>query len=340
MIARQLFLRRAAVLALLCASLAVMAPSAIAAQAVLKGTVIARGDKVTLGDLFDESAFAATPEAAQVPVLAAPRPGESIALDAVALQRFAASHQIEWPNTQGLTAVKIERASKSISADTVEQALLDALQARGLNGNLKIRYNGTMPELRVAIDANPSVAVQSLNVEPATGQFAAALRAPQNDPMAPTITVQGRAYRVTDVPVLARDLKPGETIAERDIQITEMPAEKLGQNVITAATDLVGTAARRMLRAGEPLRLGDIEAPVLVKKGALVTMSVHAPGLSLTAEGRALEDGARGDAIRVVNTNSKRTIVATVEAEGVVSVGPTASPAPALAANDSAAPVN
>jgi flagellar basal body P-ring formation protein FlgA len=334
--ARHPLLRRAAALAFLCAGFAIVAPTAIAAQAVLKGTVVARGDKVTLGDLFDESAFATTPEAAQVPVLAAPRPGESIALDAVALQRFAAAHQIEWPNTQGLTAIKIERASKSIGADMVAQALLDALQARGLTGNLKIRYAGTMPELRIAADANPSVAVQSLNVEPTTGQFAAALRAPLDDPMAPTITVQGRAYRVAEVPVLARDMKPGETIAERDIQITEMPVEKLGQNVITAATDLVGTAARRMLRAGEPLRLGDIEAPVLVKKGALVTMTVRGPGLSLTAEGRALEDGAHGDAIRVMNTNSKRTIAATVEAEGIVSVGTAAPVAPALAANDAA----
>jgi flagella basal body P-ring formation protein FlgA len=331
---------RTALLLLLCAAFALAHPgAAAAAQAVLKGTVIAQGEKVTLGDLFDETAFASAPEAAQVPVLAAPRPGESLSLDAVALQRFAAAHHIDWPNTQGLTSIKIERASTEIRAEAIEQALLDALEARGLSGRLKIRYSGAAPSLRVAVDANPSIGVQSLNVEPSTGQFVAALRAPENDPTAPAVIVQGRAYRVADLPVLAHDVKPGETIAERDISIIETPAEKLGQNVITATADLVGTAARRMIRQGEPVRLGDVEAPVLVHKGAVVTMTMRAPGLSLTAEGRALEDGAHGDAIRVMNTNSKRTIVATVEGEGVVAVGPATPRAPALAAND-AAPVN
>ena len=132
--------------------------------------------------------------------------------------------------------------------------------------------------------------------------------------------------------MLSRDVKPGETIAQSDVVITEMPSEKLGQNVLTAAGDIAGHAAKRMIRAGDPLRLGDVEAPILVRKDMLVTMSVRAPGMTLTAEGRALESGAAGAAIKVMNTNSKRTVIATVEGEGLVSVGRAATSAP-LAAN-------
>jgi flagella basal body P-ring formation protein FlgA len=317
----------------------VFAHPALAAQAVLKGTILAQGEKVTLGDLFDETAFATDPEAAHVPVLSAPRPGESLSLDALALQRFAASHHVEWLNTQGLTVIKIDRASTQVSGAAIERAILDALEVRGLSGRYQLRYAGAVPALYIAAGSNAAVTVQSLNADPATGQFAATIRADASASAA-SATVSGRAYKIAELPVLARDVKPGDTITQRDITLIDVPAEKIGQNVVTDANDLFGMAARRMLRSGEPLRLGDIEAPILVKKNTLVTMSMQAPGISLTAEGRAIEDGAKGEAIRVMNTASKRIVVATVQGEGLVFVGAAAPRTPTLAAADNAAPIN
>jgi flagella basal body P-ring formation protein FlgA len=317
----------------------IFAHPADAAQAVLKGTIQAQGEKVTLGDLFDETAFAADPDAAHVPILAAPRPGESLSLDALALQRFAATHHVEWPNTQGLTVIRIERASTQVSGEAIERALLEALETRGLSGHYQLRYAGTVPALYIAAGSNATVTVQSLNADPATGQFAAIIRSDESAGAA-SVTISGRAYKIAELPVLAHDVKPGDTITERDVTLIDLPAEKIGQNVVTDAHDLFGMAARRMLRGGEPLRLGDIEAPILVKKNMLVTMSMQAPGISLTAEGRAIEDGAKGEAIRVMNTGSKRIVVATVQGEGLVLVGGAAPRTPTLAAADNTQPVN
>jgi flagellar basal body P-ring formation protein FlgA len=308
---------------------------AAAPQAMLKPAIIVDADKVTLGDLFDPSVFAAAPEAAHVPVLSAPRPGESLMLDALALQRFAARQQIDWPNTQGLTAVKIERAGTPVSTDAIEDALRKALEAQdiqtGIQGRLGLRLSSSPPALAVATGTVPSVSVEKLSADPATGQFRAVLRVPANDPAGAVAKVTGRAYAITLLPVLGRDVKPGETISARDIVLTEIPSERLGQNVLTADSDIVGRAPKRMIRAGEPLRLGDVEAPILVRRDTIVTMTMRAPGMTLTAEGRALENGAAGDIVKVMNTSSKRTVVATVEGEGLVSVG-RPSPSP-LAAN-------
>ena len=305
---------------------------AAAPQAMLKAAIVVDGDKVTLGDLFDATAFADVPEAAHVAVLSAPRPGDSLMLDALALQRFAAKQRIDWPNTQALTAIKIERTGTPIDAETVERVLRDGLAAQGLQGHLGIRLSGALPALYVATGTAPSLSVEKLTVDPTTGQFQAALRAPADDPAGATVKVTGRAYGIIELPVLVRDIKPGETISARDVVLTDMASEKLGQNVLTAASDLIGRAPKRMVRAGQALRLGDVEAPVLVKKDMIVTMTMRAPGMTLTAEGRALQDGAAGDAIKIMNTNSKRTVIATVEGEGLVTVG-RASPSP-LAAND------
>ncbi|HJS84556.1 MAG TPA: flagella basal body P-ring formation protein FlgA, partial [Acetobacteraceae bacterium] len=50
------------------------------------------------------------------------------------------------------------------------------------------------------------------------------------------------------------------------------------------------------------------------------------PGISLSAEGRALENGAAGDHIRVLNPASRAVLDAVVIGEGRVRVDPQAPP--------------
>jgi flagella basal body P-ring formation protein FlgA len=75
------------------------------------------------------------------------------------------------------------------------------------------------------------------------------------------------------------------------------------------------------LRAGEFLRVSDLKRPTLVAKGSTVTMVFEAPGITLTATGRALAEGGEGDPIPVLNPTSFRQVVAVVTAAGTVRVG-------------------
>lgn len=59
-------------------------------------------------------------------------------------------------------------------------------------------------------------------------------------------------------------------------------------------------------------------ADAAVRRGDMVTLVYEAPGLSLSMRARALEDGAVGQSVRLLNTSSNRTI------EGVVT-GPSAA---------------
>ena len=84
---------------------------------------------------------------------------------------------------------------------------------------------------------------------------------------------------------------------------------------------IVGLAARRNLRAGVPLRAGDVEPPKLVTRNQLVTVVFSMPGITLTTQGRALADGADGETISVLNVSSNRIVQAVVEERGLVAVG-------------------
>ena len=80
---------------------------------------------------------------------------------------------------------------------------------------------------------------------------------------------------------------------------------------------------------GQPIREGDLRAPIVVARGSLVGMTLTTPNMVLTAQGRAIEDGAMGQVIKVMNTQSKTTVDAVVEGPGRVVVS-----APGLATAD------
>jgi flagella basal body P-ring formation protein FlgA len=84
--------------------------------------------------------------------------------------------------------------------------------------------------------------------------------------------------------------------------------------------DVIGRAARRPVRAGEVLRTADLMKPEIVQRNEAVTLVYEVPGLVLTMRGKALESGAEGDTINVLNIQSKRTIQGTVSGPGQVTI--------------------
>jgi flagella basal body P-ring formation protein FlgA len=66
------------------------------------------------------------------------------------------------------------------------------------------------------------------------------------------------------------------------------------------------------------LRASDVMPARLVTRGALVTLKIETPYMQLTAQGRALQDGAEGETVRVNNTQSNRMVEGTVTGPGVV----------------------
>ena len=59
--------------------------------------------------------------------------------------------------------------------------------------------------------------------------------------------------------------------------------------------------------------------PELVQRNETVTLIYEVPGIALTVRGKALEGGAEGDTISVLNEQSKRTVQGVVAAPGRMS---------------------
>ena len=186
--------------------------------------------------------------------------------------------------------------------------------------NMQVDFTGGNAGVQVSDSDNLDLRVENISFNVRNGNFEAIVRAPANNPTAPLRRVYGRAYPVTDVPVLVRDVAPGDTVAATDIQWVKMPSSRVSANIVTTQSGLVGMSPRFPVRSGEPLRLSDLQPPVVIAKGAVVDMNYASGALVLLARGRALENGAIGDTIDIINPRSNRTVQGVVIGPNVVRI--------------------
>jgi flagella basal body P-ring formation protein FlgA len=84
----------------------------------------------------------------------------------------------------------------------------------------------------------------------------------------------------------------------------------------------VGLVAKRNLKVGQQIRnslLAKVKPVILIKRNALVVIKIETAALSLTADGKAIGQGAFGELIRVRNIRSKRIVLCKVNFDGTVS---------------------
>ncbi|SMH60424.1 flagellar basal body P-ring formation chaperone FlgA [Azospirillum agricola] len=200
----------------------------------------------------------------------------------------------------------------------VEAVLSDALSRVVTVGRLQMELDSRAIELRAPQGAG-GLTVENLYYNPVQGRFAAEIVVSNTQP-AVRLPVAGRAFGVVQVPVLARRVVPGDVIGPSDVDWQDVRADQTSSD--TAATDaqLIGMTPRRGVPTNQPVRLRDLQSPRMIDKGALVTITLATESMSLTTQGKALQDGGRGEVIRVVNTQSNRIVEATVAGHNLVAV--------------------
>lgn len=300
-------------LALLALALLLAAP-ALAAP-VLRPAVTVDDSVIRLGDLFADAGAHASDVVAP-----APPPGSRTLFDANWLAAAAREHKLDWQPGSPFDQASVERATRIVTGDEVAKSLLDEISRRQSVDGARIQLDNAAFRLLVPASAPQHLDVEGLTVDPRSGRFSALVAA--LSPGASAERVTGRLVRMIKLPVLNRPVAPGETIGARDVTTLSFRADRVGPDMVLDARELVGKTPRHLLHAEEPLRAADVQAPVIVHKGDLVTIVLETASMRLTAQGKALEDGGMGAPIRVANTKSNRVIDGTVSAPNLVTVTP------------------
>ena len=282
----------------------------------LRTAVIVEDNYITLGDLFENAGPNASKKIAY-----APAPGKRMTFDGKWLFRVASAYKLNWrPFAPNMRTV-VERASQVIQRDEIHDALVQALRDRGAGTNVDIELATNMTGLNIAADSASTVGIEGMSYDLGTGRFVATIAVPANDPTATRTRVTGKIFKMVTIPVLSDNKRRGDIIRASDIQWREVRASEIRDHVITEEDELVGMAAKLDIKADAIVSVSQLRRPVLVAKGSLVTIELAQGGMSLTAQGKALDEGSLGDVIRVTNVRSNKLIDAKVNGTNRVSVG-------------------
>jgi flagellar basal body P-ring formation protein FlgA len=291
--------------------------SQISVGPVLKPAVTIVGEIVRIGDLVENAGAAAN-----IPIFRAPDLGQT---GRVAVERVIEAllpHEILDLETRGAREVVVTRASAAISPKDIEARVTQALagRQRGADANnLSLIFDNDLQTVHVEPGAELRVA--RLAFDPRNGRFDVTFERTGNRNV---LRFTGTYAETFEAAVLARPVANGEVLRAGDVTIVRRPKAEFSANIVTTMDQAVGLAAKRAMRPGDVLRQTDLAKAEVIARNDNVTITYQAPGITLTMRGKALEGGAQGDTIGVLNAQSKRTVHGTVAGPGHVVI--TATP--------------
>lgn len=119
--------------------------------------------------------------------------------------------------------------------------------------------------------------------------------------------------------VLRQGLLRGTRLNESHLERVQVDRQSLPGQALDSIEAALDGELTRDIRAGQPLSGRDLRPAVLVKRGQIVTLSTgQSSGFSVNAQVEALQDGRRGDSIRLKNRESGRIITGVVSGNNLV----------------------
>jgi len=288
----------------------------------LKAEATVAGDVVRIGDLIDNAG-----EAAEVAIFRAPDLGQTGTVPVARVLEAVLPHQIVLLDTRGIAEVVVTRASRLITGKDVEARIIRALAGQsGLPDakNLTVMLDNEVRPLQVEAAATADLRIARLTYEPRSGRFDVAFELP-GSAVARRLPLRftGAIAETFEALVPTRQIAQGEVLKETDLTLARRPKVESAANVLLTVEQAVGQASKRVLRPGQVIRASDLAKPELVARNQAVTITYAVPGITVSIRGQALEPGAHGDVINVLNVQSKKTIQATVTGPGRVNVAAT-----------------
>ncbi len=280
-----------------------------------RGYVEIAGDRVRLSDVLP----GAPAEAASVVLARAPAPGQSLTIPVADIARAAARLDLAIAAIPS-RVVQVHRMGQRVTRADLEERLAALLARRLGEDRLSVTLAGMRPIVLPRGASEADLRIVIMEIDRGTHRFLVRVRWPDGFGNSWAAELAGRYEPLVAVPVLAHVVARGDIVSQDDLTTLWLPVRRLARGLLTSAEDIVDHEATRSLRPGVPLRHGDLRRPQLVKKGEPVTMRVAAGALLLTAQGRAMQDGARGDIVRVLNGKSRRIVEGRVVGAGLVDV--------------------
>ncbi len=287
----------------------------------LRAAVAVPDAVVTIGDFFE-----AAGDKAATPLFRAPDLGTAGPISARRVVDLARAAGLSGADTGGLVEVEVTRLAREVSVDEISRLI--ATETLRQNGramaeatldDLRVNYDSPLEPRRADLRAAVPARLLSFSLNTQNGRFDAMVQIDQGGTNE-RLRLRGEVVETVRVVTLGRPLARGEVVHRDDVVVDRQPRRQIGGMRAADPEQIVGLAARRAIQSGQAVVQGDFARPTVVTRGETVMVVFETASLTVTSRGQALEAGALGDTVNILNPQSKRTIHATVAGPGKVVV--------------------
>ena len=312
---------------ILAAFLFLICPSGHAAENVrvtLKTDVEVGQETLRLKDLAELKGDAKQTQAMGAAVVAnAPQPGQTrfVGGDYIRIRMRQAGFDTSRILFQGASDVRITRKSAALPVHKIRQAVAATIRSRMPWNDADvtisdIRFDETvqLPTGRLTFRVLPK------RNENYLGSTILALHLFVDGEPVRKLWVNATISVVANVVVAQRPLGKHQYIRLEDMAVERRDLATIGNEPITRLEDVLGNRTTRMIYPHTVLQADMIALPPMVKRGDIVKIVADSGSMTITATGLVRQQGRKGDVVRVMNTDSKRIILARVTGPGAVKV--------------------
>lgn len=290
------------------------------ADPAIPNTVVTLSSRVIrVADLFSN----AGPQAETV-LGPSPAPGMRIVVGPDQLAAIAAAYQVPWQPDGSDPQVVLASPGRALSSAVLNAAIAGAVASSGGPADAAITLPDFTPPM-IPPGANPNIMVTSMDFDPGTGSFSASLIVNAAGMAPQELQLSGLAEASISALVATHNLLPGEVLTAADVAMARLPGDQ-AENALGGPADAIGMTLSSGIDAGAALSASNLTTPIVVAKGALVTLTLTIPGLDLSAQGIALGAGGTGSVIPVLNAASHAVVQAVVTGPDAASIAPGSTP--------------
>jgi flagella basal body P-ring formation protein FlgA len=299
-----------------------MLAPAPASTPTLRADILVSSEVVRIGDLVDNAGAAA-----RIAVFRAPDIGTTGSVPAARVIAALRGRNIIGVDTRGITEVTVTRAGRAIGTQELQTHIAQILAERYSLRNadeLGITFDRDIRTIQVDPTQEHALQATRAAYDPRSGRFDVSF-AVGADAGRTLLRVTGRAVETAEVVVVTRAIARGDVLRDADLAVRRRPKSEVTADTYANLRDAIGYALRQDVKAGQIVRRAELVKPQLVHRNEPVIIMFEQPGMILTLRGKALESGAEGETVNVMNLQSKRTLQGFVTGPNEVTI-PSSAP--------------
>lgn len=253
----------------------------------------------------------------------APPPGQKMVLTSDMLGARLASAGADYSGItwQVPATFVVTTAAQTVSGERLLALAAEAVQSQvGGNGGNEVTVTpiGTSPDVLAPLGRLDMKAEVPGGIRYNAPTVAAVIISADGRPFT-TVNLRFNVKAYEQLVVAARNIAVHEEISADNVRVERREVGRIS-GYITDLDKVIGLRARRPMTAGTPLSEAMVDKPVVVKRGATVTILVQIGEMVVAAGGVAMQEGREGELIRVQNLTSKRIVSARIVDRNTVQV--------------------